>query len=817
MLSFPTLRPAVRSLLRRPGLAVAAIVILALGLGAAVALSGLARAVLLAPLPYAEPDRLVVVYQDLSAQGGNPRDIFSYPNFLDYRLRARSLEDLGVGMLWLPTLIGPEGGEQLTGARLSYNYLDMLGVEPVLGRDFQPAEDTPGGDRVVILGHGFWQRHFAGEREALGRTLELDGELWTVVGVLGADFQPPFGPEPEVIRPMNLDPTTGRASIFLRAVGRLAPGWDLERAHGDLNRVARELAREYPESNEGITADLSPLTVERVRQARPMLLALVGAAFLLLVLTCTNVANLLLVRALDRRSELALRTALGADRGRLARLLMVESLMVAVPGGLLALLLAAGGIDALKILLPMDTNLRGLESATMDPALAAWGLGLAILAGLGMGALPVLHLTRSTLGRNLGDGGRAVTGGRRQHRLRQSLVALQTALAVLLLVGSGLLLRSAVNLQRVDPGFDTENLLTFQLRLPRASYPTREEIRAFFPRLQERLTALPGVVSVGALSSPPLAGLDTDTSFEIEGRPPDPSGERRTTWYRRILPGTLGTLGLELLAGRTLDMRDHPEAPLAMLVNESFAEEYFPGESPLGQVLSTGEERRWTIVGQVENSRHFGMAREEPPTVYLAHAQSASSFMGVVVRTTVEPESLAPAVRRELAVLDPRLAAAGITSLEELVQRALAPQRATGWLVTLFAVMAGLVAALGIFSVVAHGARLRRREIGIRLVLGARSGEVQRLVAGQGLTAVVAGMLLGLGASLAVAWTVPPGPTAPVADTSSGLSGLLYEVPALDPWSFSLAALLMLTLGLVAALLPARRASRLDPRRVLDG
>jgi len=794
------LRHTVRGFARRPGFTAVAVATLVLGIGAATAIFSFVHGILLEPLPYTEPEELVAVYQDYRARGYPEREVFSYPNYLDYRQRAQTLEDMAVGTGWLPNLAGEDGAVQLQGAQLSHSYLDLLGVEPVRGRHFRPEEEGTEAPHVVLVSHGLWQRRFGGDPDLLGGTLTLDGEPWTVVGILPPELRMPVGPPPDVIRPLRLPETTGRGALFLGAVGRLAEGVTLDEARSELRTIAAALAREYPEANEKVSAAVYPLRAEMTRQSRPALLVLLAAVGLLLLIACANVANLLLARTLGRRGELAVRSALGAGRGRLVRHLLIESTALALAGGAGGLLVAWLGVDALKRLVPGGLAVPRLETVSLDPGLAAFALGLALVTGVLMGLAPAAQASRPDLDRTLRDEARGTTS-RGGQRVRSLFVVIQTALALVLLVGSALLLQSFFALTRVDPGFDDERVLAFNVGLPRGAYPERAQVRSFFDRLLERIEALPGVRAAAGTSNLPLSGRNTDTSFDIAGRPEADPAEQPTAWYHQVTADYFQTLGLHLLEGRVLDARDGPDAPGTVVVNESFERRYFPHEGALGQRLITGD-REWEVVGKVANTKNFGLATEEPPTVYLAQAQVPSRFLNLLVRTEDDPLALMPAVRRVLAELDPQVAPAGVTTLESVLVGAAAPERATSFLIAAFGLLALAVAAVGLYAVVAYSARQRTREIGIRMALGARSGGVLAMVLRHGLGLSLLGLAIGLVAAAA---------------GSRVLEGLLFEVGPLDAGAYVGSALVLVVVALVATWLPARRAARLDPVEALRG
>lgn len=791
------IRHTLRGFARRPGFTAIAFATLALGIGATTAIFSFVQGILLEPLPYEQPEELVAVYQDYRERGYPEREVFSYRTYLDYRERSRTLDDLAVGRGWLPTLTGLDETTQLQGARYSHSYLDLLGVRPHLGRTLRPGEEGPEAPRVALVSYTFWQQRMAADPEAVGTTLTLDGEPWTVVGVLPAEFRAPVGADPDIVGPLLNSPTSSRGILNLSALGRLAEGASLESARAELASIAAALAAEH-EEQEGVGSAVYPLHSEMTRNSRSALWVLLGAVALLLVIACANVGNLVLTRTLGRRGEIAVRSALGAGRGRLIRQLLTESLLLAVGGGLAGLLIAWLGVDLLQKLVPTGLAVPRLNDVAVHPGVAAFAVGVALLSGLLLGLAPAFQASRPDLDRPLRDECRSTTsrGGR---RVRGAFVMVQAALALVLLVGSALLLRSFLELTRVDPGFRTENLLTFNVALPRAEYPSRDQVRHFYDALQERLEALPGVESTAGISNLPLGPGNTDTGFQVVGRETANPADAPTAWYQQVTTGYFQAMGLRLLEGRGFEPRDHADAPLVVVVNETFERRYFPQEDVLGQRIRTGD-RVWEIVGKVANTRHFGLATEEPPAVYLAHTQVPSGFLNLMVRTAGDPLDLAPAVRRLVAELDPNLAAAGLTTMDEVVAGAAAPERALSFLIGLFGLLALGVAAVGLYAVVAYAAGQRTREIGIRMALGARAGSVLHLVLGHGLRLALTGLAVGVVVAM---WG------------SRWLEDLLFGIDPLDPTAYLVSVGLLTTVALLASWLPARRAARLDPMRAL--
>lgn len=797
------LRCAVRSLVRSPGFTLVAVGVLALGIGATSAIFSFVEGIVLSPLGYRDPGRLVMVWLDWRGRGGPEREWFSWPDYQDFRAQSETLEELAVITDYGPTLSGRGDAERLNGALVSHSMLDLLGIEPAAGRGFVESEENPGGERVAVIGDSLRRRLFAGE-DAVGATLILDGEPHTVIGVMPPGFRLPVAPLAEIYTPLR--PAGGAATrgrIWLRAVGRLAPGATLERARADLATVAARLAAEHPQSNSDVGAAVYPLLDETVGPARRPLAVLLAAVGAVLLIACANLANLLLARASGRGYEMALRSALGAGRGALVRQLLTESLLLAFVGGALGLLVASEGIDLLKALLGGlgdGAPVPRLDEVGLDPRVVAFTAALTVLTGLAFGLAPALRASRPDLDRVLrAEGGRAGTGGGR--RLRSALVVAETALAVALLTTAGLLLQSFFRLQAVDPGFHPAGTLAVDLAPPAAAYDQPERVAGFYRDLLARLAALPGVESVAATSVPPLGGRNIDLDFSIEGRPPPEDGRDPVVWVRIVTPGYFETLGLPVVAGRALEPRDSEGEVLGGVVNRAFAERHFPGESPLGERLSIGP---WTleIIGVAADVKNWGLTADERPALYAPHAPTAVRAMTVVLRTAAGTDAigLLPAVRRAVAEIDPTVAVAAPRPLDRLIAVSIAPQRVVAVLLAAFAAAAALLAAIGLYGVLSYAAARGTREIGIRLALGARPRAVERQFVGRGMALALAGLALGLALALGAGRVV---------------SSLLFEVEAGNPAVYAGAAALLIAAALLASWLPARRAARTDPLAAL--
>jgi putative ABC transport system permease protein len=796
------LRYGLRLLVKRPGFTFVAIITLALGIGANTAIFSVVNGVLLKPLPYPHPEQLVRIFESSRSQ---PKFPMSPGNFLDYRDQNTTLDNLALftrGDLELALGGRPE---QLTGMRVSADFFATLGFHPLIGREFTRADEAPDNTHVVILSHNLWQRRFGSDPNIVGQIVTLSGEPFTVVGVMpagvqhvGGDYRStPHGESVDAWWPMELSPQSPRFAHFVNTIGRMKTGVTGEQAEADFNVIAARLAEQHPGTNSGWQIRIIALHQEIVGRARTTLLVLLGAVLFVLLIACVNVANLMLARATTREREMAVRAALGAGRLRLVRQLLTESLLIALLGGAAGLLLADWLIDALIALGPRQ--LPRLHAVTMDWQILGFTLAVTLLTGLLFGLVPAWQGAKLNLNELLKEGGRGGTGGARQRRLRDVLVAAEVALALILMVGAGLLLRSFVKLQRIDPGFKPDGVLTMKLSLPSARYSKREQTVAFYKTLIERVSTLPGVEEAGASSDLPWSGYDENTDFAIEGKtfPREQAPEAR---FHCVTPEYFRTVGVPLVAGRWFDAGDVRGKPIVILINESMASRYWPGEDPLGKRITFASKPQaddWlTVVGIVGDVKDFPNSPEAHPAFYWPHAQTAFSEMFLAVRTTGRPLGLIDGVRREVAALDKDLAVADIQALDQIAGAALAGQRFTLLLVGLFAVTALLLAAVGIYGVMAYLVAQRTHEIGIRIALGAQTNKVLQTVIGQGMRMALAGIVAGLGAAVAL---------------TRLMASLLFGVAPTDPLVFTGIALLLTLVALLACYVPARRAAQTDP------
>ena len=806
------LRIAIRTLRRHPAFAVAAILTIAIGIGANTAIFSVVNAALLRPLPYADQDRVLDVSNTWE---GTPRARLSPAEYFDYRATVGdAFTALGVYSMGTANLVGAGEPVRLRAGFVSAELLPALGVVPVVGRPFT-ADEERAGTRIVLISHGLWSRLFGGDLAVIGRQITLNGAGREVIGVLPRDFRLPddygVGVATDLVAPLGLDPATtvARGSHFLRGVGRLAPGVSRERAQGRLAAIASRFVADFPDDYPhdmrfGVTA--TPLADRVVGDARRPLLLLLGAAGFVLLVACANVANLMLVRLDARQGELAVRTAVGAGRGRLVRQLLVESVTIGAVGGAAGVVLAWWGTRLLLALSP--PNLPRFGEVTLDLPVLAFAAASAIGTGLLFGLAPALRTSGVRIAAALHAGGRGAARG--DSRLRGALAIGQIGLALTLLAGAGLLGRSLAALRAVDPGFREDRVLTGRLTLASADYPEEYQVIETFEAIRTRVAALPGVQAAGVVTNLPLASSLGDINVQIEGRM-QPEGEvsPRADW-QAVTPGYFDAMGLVVRRGRAIDKRDRTGAPGAVVINETMAERYWPGEEALGARFTLGGNAGpglVTVVGIVGDVRHGSLADPRISQMYVPHSQfrfwnggSVVRSMTLVVRAAGDPRSLAAAVRGAVSDVDPRLPLANVLSMDEVVTASLGRPRFLFALAGVFAAVALVLGVLGLYGVLAYGVARRTREIGLRLALGARGRDVAGLFLREGGRLVLGGIVLGFTGALVL---------------SRLLRGLLFGIAPLDPLTLIAAPFALAAAAAVATWLPARRAARIPPMEAL--
>jgi putative ABC transport system permease protein len=790
----PGLRQAIRSLRRAPAFTLAAVATLGLGIGANTAIFSAVNGVLLHPLAYPDPDRLVVVWGRHTTIG---RETASLPDFLDWRAEARSFEALAAMTHTRFNVTGAGEPEVVNGGIATANLLHVFGVVPSVGRGFRDDEERSGALRVAMLGEGYWRRRFGAERDIVGSRILLSGVPHTVVGIVPAQLR--LERPVDVWTPLATDTTRPRRADFLTVFGRLGKDVPLDRAQQEMTTIMGRLEAQYPASNAGWGAEVVGLREQMIGEIRPALLVFMGAVSLVLLVACANVANLMLARAAGRSREVTIRSALGASRTRLAGELLLESMLLSLLGGALGLLLALWGVEGLRALGP-DTLPR-VDEIGLDLRVLGFALALSLVTGLLFGLAPVWRMAGRDLHRGLAGGSRSVAGGSGIHRARSALVLGEVALAFVLLAGASLLLRSFERLQRVDPGFAADRVLTARVTLPRLAYPEEERWQAFGQDLLARTGAEPGVRSAALVSDAPLGDSPPYWSFAIQGGETPAPGAVQDAAVFTASASYFETLRIPLVRGRLFESSDRAGGREVALVSQSAAQRYWKGGDPVGARVTFGDpadpEAQWlTVVGVVGDVLHERLNREAYPQIYLAFEQFPERSMVLVARTAGDPMTTVPAVRRAIAGLDPDLPLADVSTLEDRKAVTLARPRVNATVLGGFALAALVLAAVGIYGVVAYGVVQRTRELGIRMALGAGGSTLLRMVIRQGMRPVLGGMAVGLVGALA---------------GGRLLRGLLFGVGSGDPTILVLVTGFLVAVALVAMYLPARRASRCDP------
>jgi putative ABC transport system permease protein len=791
------LRYAVRGLRHRPGFAAVAVTTIALGIGANTAVFSVVNAVLLRSLPYRDPASLMLVRE---ARPDGSLNTVSFPNFTDWRKQAGIFRSMALFREERFTLAGRAEPERLSGALVSADFFRVLGLEPAAGRQFSADEDQAGRDGVAVISHGLWQTRFGGAGDVIGRVLTVDGSPVTVIGVAAAGLRYPAGVDIWV--PVSRDAADILENRGLHAyfvVARLLPGVGPQSAQAELGAVAARLGAEYPASNRGWGVAVEALQESLVHEVRPTLLVLLAAVGFVLLIAATNVANMMLARAAARRRELSIRTALGASRSRLVRQLLTESVVLALLGGGLGLVLAVWGVDALLALGP-EGLLRGRAAAVDGPVLV-FTLVISVLTSLIFGLVPAVHAARQAPEAALREDGRAAGGVERQ-RTRRLLVVAEIALSLLLMFGAALMVQSFLRLQSVDPGFEARGVVTARLSVSPGAADTAHVI-GFYRDVVQRVAAMPGITAAAAVSYLPLGREGARYRFSVQGQPPVEPQLRPGADFYAVTPGYFGTLGIPLLQGRDLGPQDRWDAPGSVVINESIARRFWPGQSPIGTRLTFGEpaEGAWlTVVGVVPDVKQRSLAGETRPQVYAAEAQVGMSDMALVARTSLDPVTFAPAIREIVRELDKEVPVSEIRTLDDLRNASISTDRFRTLMISIFALVALVLAAIGVYGVIAYGVAQRSRELGIRMALGARRTEILRLVVQDGMLPVLTGMAVGVLGAMGL---------------SRLIGSLLYAVEPLDPPTFAAVSALIGIVALAACLLPARRATRVDPMRAL--
>lgn len=822
------LRYAARTLRKRPGFTFVVVLTLALGVGANAAIFSVTNAVILKPLPFKQPDRLVHLWENTKRgerywRGQDSNFISVRPGTLnDWRARSRSFESLS-GYRWTTMMLtGGERAEMVWANRVADRFFETLGVGAQLGRTFSAQDYEPSASPVVVLSQALWRDRYGADANIVGRTVSLDNIAHTIVGVMPVGFYPTRFESPQLWTPyaFTAEDKTNRVAWGWTIFARLRAGVSLNAAQTEMDLIAAQMEQAYPEHYQHMGCVLVPADAEIIGSLGLLFFLLLAAVALVLLVACVNVANLLLMRATEREREFAVRAALGASRGRIVAQLLTESVLLAALGGALGLLLAWAGVRSLPALLPAAANVPRLDEVRLDWQAFAFTAGVSLLTGILFGLVPALRAARPDLNEGLKESGRGNAMSARRKRLGNALVAGEVALSLVLLVGAGLLLQSFIRLQRTDPGFATSRLLTMEMRVPDYRYGKfvegqKNEGRVrLYEQLEQRLSALPGVEAAAVASKLPVKHGPNPWGISIEGRPAPPPGASGDSTARsnktglfnhgsiainRITPNYARTLGLRLLRGRLLDERDTADKPMVALISETTARKYWPNEDPIGQRFTvdyTSWFPKMEIVGVVADIKTNSYDKSPYPEIYWPQAQAPSSVARILIRTKADPESLVSAVRAEIAQLDRELPVQEVSAMDGVIAGTLWRARLAAWLLGLFAALAVVLAAAGLYGVLSYSVSQRTQELGLRMALGAAPGRVLRLVIGEGMRVVMVGLLLGMVASLAL---------------SRFVASQLYVVTATDPLTFAGVALLLAGVAFIACCVPARRASKTDP------
>jgi putative ABC transport system permease protein len=788
------LRYALRSLGRNPGFACVSVLALALGIGANSAIFTVVNSVLLQPLHFQKPEQLLLV-RERNLKAGFPEFSLSPGNYLGYRDQNHSFSGITAFGEAGFNLAGGAEPERLRGTQATPEFFDVLGRKPAMGRNFTTQEGQLGSHRVAILSHGVWQRRFAGSRQVLGQTVKLNDELYTVIGVMPPAFQFPGRTEIWTPLAMDLKEWQQRGGHYLNAVARLKPGATLASAQADLNAIAARAEQQFPDSNLGWDTKIKSLQEAAVGRIRPALVTLTAAVGFVLLIACVNLANLLLSRSAARRREMGVRSSLGAGRGRLIRQLLTESVLLAGLGAAVGLAIAWAGTRMLVTLSP-DILPRAAEIA-LDARALGFTAAIAVLTGILFGLAPAIHMAKADLMAALRDGGRGNAIGFRRNRLRSALVVGEVALALVLLSGAGLLMRSFYHLQSMDPGFDPHGMLTFETSLPEAKYPGKEAQAMFYQRALERIRNLAGVTAAGAAQIFPLAGDDYILSFVQVGKPPLPPGNHQSAMYYAATPGYLRALSIPIKRGRDFTEHDNAAAPAVAIISESMARQFYANENPLGQRIRMGNgSKPAEIVGIAGDVRDEELESKGRPAVYEPAAQVPFDDMYFGIRTAGDPVALIPSVRAAMRELDAELPLVGVGTVDALLATSLSQRRFAMLLMAIFAGLALVLAMVGIYGVIAYSVTQATQEIGIRMALGARRGDVLGMVFGYAGALIAAGLAIGVAAALG---------------TGRFLASQLFEVNPTDPATYAAVAGVLLATAMLACAIPALRAMRVDP------
>jgi predicted permease len=795
------LRYGFRMLVKRPGFAVVTIITLALGIGANTAIFTVVNAALLSPLPYKESERLVHLWETTPQKQFGEREA-SYPDYLDWKGQNQVFEGVAGYSRRSFNITGGDTPDRVQGAAVTDNFFQLLGVEPVHGRSFRPGEDQPNAERLALLSHGLWQRRFGGDMSVVGQTMMLNGNSYQIVGILPQrfSFAPVGAAQLWVTLNPNADQTSRRFMHWLNLIARLKPGVSVEQAQAGMGAIAQTIAQDHAESHTGTSIKVISLQEQITGKIKPILLVLLGAVCFVLLIACANVANLLLARSAARQKEIAIRTALGAGRWRLIRQLLTESAVLALMGGLVGLVLAHWGVDLLVAGIPaaQADTMPYLQGLTIDGRVLLFTIGVSLLTGIVFGLAPALQSSKLNLQESLKDGGKTSAVPTRQ-RLRNLLVVSEIALALVLLVGAGLMLKSLASLLAVDPGFNPDNLLTMRVMLPTVKYAEDAQKVAFHQQLIERVESLPGVKGVGSVDILPLLGGNT-ARFYADGRPQPPPGQELEANIRDVNSSYFQVMDVPLLRGRYFTDQDKPDTPIVVIVNQTLANRLFPGEDAVGKRLryTAIELPPFEIVGVVSDEKVRGLDEPTSPVVYGPYLQAPNNSISLVIRTSSDPDSIAGMARSEIKSLDADLPVFDVRTMGQIIDNSPSTflRRYPAFLIGVFAAVALILAMVGIYGVISYSVTQRTHEIGVRMALGAQRRDIFKMILGQGLLLTFIGTGCGVVAALLL---------------TRFLSSLLFGVSPTDPLTYIVVSLPLVLVALLACYIPARRATKVDP------
>ena len=799
------IRQAVRSLLKHRGLSAVVVLTLAVGIGANTTIFSTEEALILHPFSFPNQERLLVLWEQNLAVG-NVRGMVAPGNFTDWREQNNVCDQVvAIQQSSFDISYGAQP-ERFSGYEVTQGFFDALGVKAARGRTFLPEENERGHEQVVVLKHSFWQQHLGGDQNIVGKTITLNRKGFTVVGVMPADFNYPYnGGEMWAPLVFDKDGLHDRGDHYLRVMGLLKPGVTVAQAQADLHAIAKRAQQQFPETNSGRDAAVVTLTDDAVRGARTGVPILMGAVVFVLLIACANVANLLLVRAASRQRETAVRLALGASRSRLIRQTLTESALLGLLGGTLGLLISVWAIEALARGIPAGFSkyIPGWSHLGVNLTVLAFTFVVSMLAGTLAGLAPVWHATRTNLNEALKAGGRSEFGNRTRSRLRSALVISEVALSLVLLIGAGLMVRSFIEMQRADLGIRPENVLAMQISLPQDKYKDKNGGRDFYQQLLQRVGALPGVVKAGAVNIVPISGSgDNSSNFQIVGRPAFTKGQEPYADIRVATPGYFDAIGTALRQGRLITEHDDANAARVILINETFARRFLPGQQPIGQRIDfgAGESKAWAVVGVVADVKNDDIEEQADPILYLPYSQSAWLTMNLVIRSSQDPTQLASALRAEVRALDPSLPVYNVKTLDQMIYERASPKRLMTYVLAVFALIALLLSAVGIYGVMSYAVTQRTAEIGIRMALGAQALDVLKLVVRNGMMLALVGIAIGLAGAFAL---------------TRLLGNLLFHVTPTDALTFAAVSLCLIIVALLACYMPARRATKVDPLEAL--